>query len=407
MLQYIACVHKPDKVFGPFLVQEKTTQRFGQTLVLNCGQDAGNLRIGLKGNVNTGGGNGPFAQYRYEPLSAPSQQPPVFRLRSVANENLFLFAGSRLRSGSEKDKEIQLIFVPCAPLDQQQQPGTIPAFTARVTPKSLAAVPSRELSAEEKLHFVEWGFLHLKKVVSPDLVEAAVREINAMVLREGGIKHDPVEGTKFCPGLGGCDAIQSLLFESPAWSVVEQLLGKDQAIPPPGAQVALRPPEPVDKVPEPLPIQLPPRQWHIDGMGKGKHSPFSVLVGITLSDASKPFSGNFCVFPGSHRTLLPSVKQCVMSGSSIFSKEASTAVEKPELTNGHQVLAEAGDVVFAHQKLAHRGGPNYSTNIRYQIYYRISSRNHQDMVANGAVLEDLWVEFAPEIKEKEAFVARN
>ena len=34
------------------------------------------------------------------------------------------------------------------------------------------------------------------------------------------------------------------------------------------------------------------RRWHIDGMGKNKHSPFSLLVGVTLSEVPGPDCGN-------------------------------------------------------------------------------------------------------------------
>eukprot|EP00039_Didymoeca_costata_P006264 m.88735 g.88735 ORF g.88735 m.88735 type:complete len:148 (+) comp13185_c0_seq1:1139-1582(+) len=127
----------------------------------------------------------------------------------------------------------------------------------------------------------------------------------------------------------------------------------------------------------------------------------------------RPFSGNFCVFPGTHRYLLPLVKQQVMCGSELFSQETTPNATqpgippKPPLTNGVQVLAAPGDVVFAHQKLAHRGGPNYSSNIRYQVYFRLSVTNHEALVSKGAVLEDLWVEYPDEIKQMENFVAKS
>jgi hypothetical protein len=79
-------------------------------------------------------------------------------------------------------------------------------------------------------------------------------------------------------------------------------------------------------------------------MGKGKHSPFSLLVGVTLSDVAAPNAGNFCVFPGSHTTLLPLLKAQAAAGSPLFNNERSDA--KPALENGVQLLAKSGDVRY-------------------------------------------------------------
>ena len=124
-----------------------------------------------------------------------------------------------------------------------------------------------------------------------------------------------------------------------------------------------------------------------------QHSPFSLLVGVTLSDVLQPNHGNFCVFPGSHHTLLPLLKEQVVKGSSLFSNESQSSDEKPAFHNGIQLCAEAGDACFVHQKTAHRGGPNASPFIRYQVYFRLRHKDHARNVENGSLLDDLWVEF--------------
>ena len=137
-------------------------------------------------------------------------------------------------------------------------------------------------------------------------------------------------------------------------------------------------------------------QWHIDGMGKGKHSPFSLLVGITLSEVAGPNRGNLCVFPASHQVLLPIIKEEVRQGTQPLGNPAT----KPEFHNGVQVVASPGDAVFVHQKTAHRGGPNASDTIRYQVYFRLSHKDHEANLASGSLLEDLWVEFDGLRKER-------
>ena len=48
----------------------------------------------------------------------------------------------------------------------------------------------------------------------------------------------------------------------------------------------------------------------------------------------------------------------------------------PDLGAPLQLLLEPGDIVLAHPKLAHRGAPNYSSNIRYMIYFRLKHVMH-------------------------------
>ena len=40
-------------------------------------------------------------------------------------------------------------------------------------------------------------------------------------------------------------------------------------------------------------------------------------------------------------------------------------------------MAEKGDIIFAHPFLCHKGGENYSANIRYQLYFRV---HHKDFM---------------------------
>eukprot|EP00037_Helgoeca_nana_P023625 m.245917 g.245917 ORF g.245917 m.245917 type:complete len:220 (+) comp26413_c0_seq3:968-1627(+) len=203
--------------------------------------------------------------------------------------------------------------------------------------------------------------------------------------------------TKFCGKLTQTPEILNLLYKSRVWTIAQRLIGRGKVQRARGAQIALRAPAPqLANRRARIGLEagaLPPHQWHIDGMGKGKHSPFSLLVGVSLSSQTDVDCGNFCVFPGSHHTLLPLLKEQVMAGSSLFSKEADPAADKPQFHNGVQLRAMAGDAVFAHQKMAHRGGPNTSPNIRYQVYFRLSQVDHAEYMASGALLEDLWVEF--------------
>lgn len=49
--------------------------------------------------------------------------------------------------------------------------------------------------------------------------------------------------------------------------------------------------------------------------------------------------------------------------------------------------------MICHHKLAHRGGPNYSHEIRRMCYFRINHKDHEKFKQDGRLLEDLWLEF--------------
>ena len=125
----------------------------------------------------------------------------------------------------------------------------------------------------------------------------------------------------------------------------------------------------------------------IDGMDKGDHSPFTLLVGVALSDQLDSFMGNLCVFPASHHE----INQLCNRDATGHDNTISVIPNRPILKEPTQVLMRAGDVVLCHQKLAHRGGPNYSADIRLMVYFRISHRNHTEL--KRSALDNLWIEY--------------
>ena len=134
------------------------------------------------------------------------------------------------------------------------------------------------------------------------------------------------------------------------------------------------------------------RRWHVDGFGEGKHSPFTLLVGVCLSDCVNPGSGNFAVHPGAHWTLQEAVRAQVANGGEAFSSEGINE-QKPDLGPPVQLMMQAGDCVVAHQKLPHLGMPNCSSEIRYQVYFRLRHIAHDDMI--HAWLDDILLPFQP------------
>ena len=183
-------------------------------------------------------------------------------------------------------------------------------------------------------------------------MHAALGAINAALCKPGGniVIFDDGSSTQYCPGVGNSDAVLNLLKQSKVWMLVQRLLGKGNVLDARNGQVALSPPNTAKLAAggpgEDDGIALTPKQWHFDGMERRKkmYSPFSLLVGITLSDVVRPNCGNFCVFPKTHEKLLPLLKEQFESGLLSFKDENCT--DKPIFYNGVQILAEAGDAIF-------------------------------------------------------------
>lgn len=62
----------------------------------------------------------------------------------------------------------------------------------------------------------------------------------------------------------------------------------------------------------------------------------------------------------------------------------------PHPPSGAPRAWRSGDVVLAHQKLPHSVGLNRSPHIRYQVYFRLSSREYKPAKAAERGLWDNW-----------------
>ena len=276
------------------------------------------------------------------------------------------------------------------------------------------------LSIDQRCHFQHDGFLHVPGVVSLELVAAALRDINTALFNaaQAGVDLISTSGATTAPGMRAFNdgtagpvvqftttpAVMDLLFCSGAWTIAQNLLGRGQIQRPIDAQVAVRPPEPALLLGESRAelrngVTDDGKRWHLDGMTQpGQHSPFSLLLGVALSDQpAGVLGGNLIVFPGSHRALQPLVAQSMRSGAcasqGLFPMGEGPWKTKPDLGPGYPLEVAAGDVVLCHQKLAHRGGANGSAHLRYMVYFRLSHVRHDALASTGATVDDLWCEF--------------
>lgn len=256
------------------------------------------------------------------------------------------------------------------------------------------------LTLDAKLNFISDGYMMLPSVIPPVLVRDAVKFINMQI--GGGIinpqlnlRHDPV--TQFATTITDDPRITNLLNETRLVEVIHSLLYgeysynyKSSSVRAYGAQIALRYPQEGNPPVAPL-----LNGYHIDGLDKAQHSTFSLLVGVCLSDTLEDYSGNLGIWPGSHHSIHECIARCGLPAEPKQFEVEETAsklreIMKIDLGEPMQVKLFAGDAIIVHQKVAHRGMPNYSPYIRNMIYFRVS----HERLKMAAIDETLRTPFA-------------
>jgi hypothetical protein len=292
-----------------------------------------------------------------------------------------------------------------------------PAFLAKMS-----------FPTEAKYHILTEGFTTFSGVIPQDVVDRANAVISRMIVESNEFRVSTAERQKnpkigvdpfFTTGGTNDPDVLALYYCSPIACLVESLL-HNQLIGPESvdrntfsprthaAQVAFRLSQ-AEAAGASLwrasgRRKLGGRSWHLDGMDKGLYGPFSLLVGVALSDQLVDDCGNLAVHPGSHHTLKPFLKQysAACDHSDIDTSDAqavqdrrmyavSLVQNKPNLGEPVQVKLAKGDVVFALHKVAHLGTPNHSAQIRKMVYFRVSHRNLQKL--RGPALDDIWLEY--------------
>ncbi|MCE9589857.1 MAG: phytanoyl-CoA dioxygenase family protein [Planctomycetes bacterium] len=230
------------------------------------------------------------------------------------------------------------------------------------------------------------GFVRLPRLIPPEMVRAARRAINHSLGEEGMNKEalPTMRAQSYCRELTRDPVILNLLNASPAFPALESAVGPGKLRRAEGSQIALRFPAKSDAAGKPHP--------HIDGMytpqngvKEGTISHFTMLAAVFLSDVTAPNSGNFTVWPGTHRLFESHFRQ--HTPQSLL--QGMPTIEMPE---PHQVLARAGDVVLAHYQVGHSVAPNTSPNIRYAVFFRLDHTEHASF--GWDVMTDIWLEWA-------------
>jgi hypothetical protein len=127
-------------------------------------------------------------------------------------------------------------------------------------------------------------------------------------------------------------------------------------------------------------------RWHIDGMDKQRAAPFTLLVGVALSDTEEGDMGQLTVYPGSHTVLSD-----FMARNGEAALVGAGAPRPPLGVRPVQLRMRAGDIVIAHALTAHRVGFNFSPAIRYACFFRCTHARHEELRPR-VVAGDTWAE---------------
>lgn len=232
-----------------------------------------------------------------------------------------------------------------------------------------------ELNLEQKKHLFEQGWVVIPQVVPAEMVQAARDTINSTI--ENYL--DSIQ--TYAHTLKTDEHLTDLLMKTDAFSLIESALGKGKVVASTNVQCALR-------FPGHDPKSLNNLRPHIDSFhpskdGKpGSITPFIAIAGFFLNDIDQDNSGNFAVWPGTHRQFADYFEK---HGADPDLKLGIPPVDLPQPI---QIKAKAGDMIFAHYQLAHTAAANASRDIRYAVYIRM---HHADRPKDSLdVLTDIW-----------------
>ena len=247
-----------------------------------------------------------------------------------------------------------------------------------------------ELSLSQKQFLLENGYVKIPGVVPRVAIDTALRAINHS-LGEGISKEEIAKfrAQSYCPEINTSDAITGLINHTPAFHLIESLIGRGKLNPRKNGQIALRFPG-FSKVAQPKIVPHVDGIWSKDnGVPEGRMLNFTMNACVLLSDVTEPYSGNFTVWPGSHLRIAAHIKE--HGPESLM--QGMPAIDTP----AEQITGKAGDLVLAHYLLGHTAAPNLAFNIRYAIFYRVTPNDRPPVPEKGPdrrdALLDPWLEW--------------
>lgn len=244
------------------------------------------------------------------------------------------------------------------------------------------------LTANQKREFVDRGYLKIPGAIPLAQVEAARRAINHSIgtVGLGGENLENNRSAYHCAEL--CDQpVITDLFNGPVvTSVFESLMGEGNVQPITWAKPYPRFPLAPGEEPNGLGGHMDGTGNGLNGTPKGEYNRgFTAFAVVYLMDLPNPWSGNFTVWPGSHRACETYFKEV---GHQVLSN-GTPKIDFPEPPV--QVTGKAGDMIVAHHAMIHTGGPNASPDVRLAVIARPRHVN-VDALGNDAYV-DIWAEW--------------
>ncbi len=234
-----------------------------------------------------------------------------------------------------------------------------------------------QMTQAQKRQFYEDGYVFVRGAVPKLMADQARWAIN----RHMGFR-TLVPGRN--PGLSDQPVITNLFNKSPLWGLCESVVGEGKLFAPRAGNVKLNFPDEEER---------PLVRGHLDLGGKLKDGLLSrnmtLLVVILVHDVPRPFMGNFCFWPGSHRVFEAAFQKDPNYVETAKAKRRIPDVDLPR--DPIQFMGEAGDAVICHHQMYHNAGPNHSPDIRYAVIFRPRHINASENSTDSMV--DIWREF--------------
>jgi hypothetical protein len=249
------------------------------------------------------------------------------------------------------------------------------------------------LTNAQKRQFVEEGYLKVPGVVPRVLVDAARRAVNHSIgnVGLGGEDMENSRSAFFCAELLEDPVILDLFYKSPIMDIAESLMGQGNVLP-------LTRAKPYPRFPLPLGEEPPEPRGHLDGIGNGNNGMakgeyrrgFTAFAVIYLADVPEPYSGNFTVWPKSHRFFEDYFRR---EGYEIL----ANGMPRLELPEGPlMITAKAGDLIIAHHQIFHGACSNGAADVRHAVIARLQHKDVNEVGYDAYV--NIWREW-PGVQE--------
>lgn len=223
------------------------------------------------------------------------------------------------------------------------------------------AVVTRSVQFTEFKQYFESGYVVLSDIIPHDILHSALMIVNFWTAKNllslsSHPNHNHHHSSNNVYGCRNADSsgrssfhnrvelsgdintdldILALYYATPLVHIMQHMFGANDVKPVKEASIITTYPS-LDLVDSPA---LYGNRWIIDGFtSTGNHSPYSLLIGIALTDIPQYNCGNFCVHPSSHILLMEEYMHHVKQRLTTFSDQ-SEYISKPDLGETCQVRA--------------------------------------------------------------------